>query len=147
MSATFSWGSNEGVGGTVINANATNVNLPTTATDADLALIAHICKQLQSLDLESCDKITDNGLFTLAGLQQLQWLDTRASGVTAAGLAAFEAAQQKAKAAASSGGAPAAASSPPQAASKAQQQRCPAPLLQRLQAPSTQPSRPTGSRR
>ncbi len=75
MSVNFSWGSNKDHDGKVIDANATKLNLPTSATDADIALIAHLCKQLQTLNLRGCDNITDAGLLHIAELQQLQTLN------------------------------------------------------------------------
>jgi F-box/leucine-rich repeat protein 14 len=75
MSATFSWGSNKDYSGTVIDASATELSLPISATDADIAKLAQLCKQLQTLHLDGCDKITDAGLRSLASLQQLQELN------------------------------------------------------------------------
>jgi hypothetical protein len=137
--------------GKPIEANATHVRLPYTATDSDLKQLVQHCKQLQSLDLTCCVKITDAGLQSIAGMQQLRALDiggcklvtdagllhlTRLpqlhaadlqkadlTRVTDAGYLALRSAQQKAKAAACSGAAPAAASPPAHAASKAQQQQ------------------------
>jgi hypothetical protein len=101
MSVTFSWGSDKDQRGTVIDANATKVSPPTSATDADIALIAQLCPRLQTLNLIQCEKITDSGLMHLATLEQLQTLGTDGTRVTDAGRAAFRAAQAKAKAAAS----------------------------------------------
>jgi hypothetical protein len=94
MSDTFSWGSDKDLADTVINANATELLLPRSATDADLALLAQRCKKLRTLNLSGCNQITDAGLMHLVGLQKLQRLDTLATAVTDAGEAAFRAAQQ-----------------------------------------------------
>ncbi len=100
MSATFSWGNDQDAHGRTIDATATELILPSPATDADLALLAQICENLQTLKLCFCDKITDAGLAHLTKikqLQNLQNLNTYGTAVTAAGVAAFEAAREKAK--------------------------------------------------
>jgi chemotaxis protein histidine kinase CheA len=85
--ASFSWGVNKDFYGTVIDADATGLSLPVSATDVDIALLAQRCKQLQKLDLGGCDKITDAGLQHLTALQQLQSLDlSRCDKITKAGL-------------------------------------------------------------
>ncbi len=94
-SATCSWGSDKDRYGRVIGANATVLELPCDATDADIALIAQLCKQLQWLDLSGCNNITDAGLLQIAALQMLQALETEGTAVTDAGFAAFLAAQEK----------------------------------------------------
>jgi hypothetical protein len=72
MSVNFSWGSNKDHNGRVIDANATEVSLPESATDADVAQVAQLCKQLQDLYLGGCQQITDAGLQHIASLKQLQ---------------------------------------------------------------------------
>ncbi len=67
--ATFSWGTDEDYDGKTIDANATELHLPISATDADIALLAQRCKQLQALNLQGCDKITDAG-FTSANCRR-----------------------------------------------------------------------------
>ncbi len=85
MSVNFSWGSNKDRIGKVIDANSTEVWLPLSATDADIALIAQLCKQLQKLGPGT--SITDAGLRHLSALQQLQTLDlSGCRQVTDAGL-------------------------------------------------------------
>jgi hypothetical protein len=61
--------------GKPIEASATRVRLPSSATDADIALLAQHCKQLQELDLTYCDKITGTGLQTLSALKQLRQVE------------------------------------------------------------------------
>jgi hypothetical protein len=95
MSATFSWGSNEDLCGRFIDANATELVLPRSATDADIALLAQLCKQLRALNLYGCDQITDAGLQSIAGMQQLQMLYLGDSKqITDAGLAHLTVLQQ-----------------------------------------------------
>ncbi len=75
MSATFSWGRNTDYRGRVIDANATELELPHSATDADIEVIAQLCKQLQKLDLSHCEKMTHAGLQHVARLSQLLTLN------------------------------------------------------------------------
>jgi hypothetical protein len=60
--ATFSWGSNTDANGSTIGANSTEVYLPPSATDADIALVVQRCKQLQQLHLNGCDQVVRNSL-------------------------------------------------------------------------------------
>lgn len=73
---TFSWGNGMCRDGRVIDANRCSVSLPTCATDADIALLAQLCKKLRDLDAESCTQVTDAGLVAISGWK-LQDLDLR----------------------------------------------------------------------
>ncbi len=57
--ATFSWGSDTDANGSTIGANSTEVYLPPSATDGDIALVVQRCKQLQQLHLNGCDQCSN----------------------------------------------------------------------------------------
>ncbi len=75
VSERFSWGSDKDHCGKIIDENATDVWLPHSANDADIALVAQRCKQVRSLNFSQCVKITDTGLQHLRDLPLLQTLD------------------------------------------------------------------------
>ncbi len=120
MAASFSWGSDKDRSERTIDANSSELWMPESATDADIALLAQICpqlwklslygcaqisdaglahiaelKQLLTLNLMGCQKITDSGLLGLASLQI--FVNTHETAITEAGYEAFRAAQEKAQ--------------------------------------------------
>jgi hypothetical protein len=86
---TYSWGSAIDDVGRPIDADATVVLMPSTATDADIALLAQTCKKLETLHMYDCKSLTDACLPHLAAFgQTLTWLVLNgSSGITDAGLA------------------------------------------------------------
>jgi hypothetical protein len=58
--ANYSWGSNKDRIGRIIDANSTELTLPTSATDADVERVAQLCKKLEALATGT--SITDAGV-------------------------------------------------------------------------------------
>jgi len=58
----YSWGSLADRNGLLIKPDSSEVSLPSTAIDTDVALVSHECKQLRELDLLGCSRITDIAL-------------------------------------------------------------------------------------
>jgi hypothetical protein len=148
--ASFSWGTDADYNGVPIDEFSTELWLPHVVDDDDLAKVAQRCPRLEelylgcyskngtynvtdaglrhlarlsrlvTLDLSGCNGITDAGLLLLARLPLLARLEIDQNVITAAGIAAFTAAQAAARGAVVQPAAAAAA-----AASNAPQQQQP----------------------